>query len=212
MVHLRSWRNGQDRPVVSGTSLAGVIRQRALRIAKTLKGQAGEMLVDGMFGKRITSQEDEPSGSRVIVKETEVKHGIDDLVQNRVKIDRFTGGAYPQALFSQQPIFANEKEKTEVKVELELRQTVTIPDDIFNAEIGLLLLVLKDLWTGDLTIGGESNVGRGRLAGRWASLKLDEQSWVIRQAEGSRLEFEQGSPDKLESLFLTAWRAWRETK
>ncbi|RME40962.1 MAG: hypothetical protein D6796_16470, partial [Caldilineae bacterium] len=37
MVHLRSWRNGQFVPVVSGTSLAGVIRHRALRIANTLK-------------------------------------------------------------------------------------------------------------------------------------------------------------------------------
>ena len=38
-------------------------------------------------------------------------------------------------------------------------------------EVGLLLLLLKDLWTGDLPIGGESGVGRGRLAGLRAEVR-----------------------------------------
>ena len=54
MVHLRSWRGEEAKPVLSGTSLAGVMRGRALRIAKTCLGEtAGTDLVDEMFGKRI---------------------------------------------------------------------------------------------------------------------------------------------------------------
>ena len=37
MVHLRSKRNGIETPILSGTSLAGAMRARALKIAKTLK-------------------------------------------------------------------------------------------------------------------------------------------------------------------------------
>jgi hypothetical protein len=57
-------------------------------------------------------------------------------------------------------------------------------------EIGLLLLLLKDLWTGDLPLGGESSVGRGRLNGRWATLTYrngSEQTWQIK-ADGERLQ------------------------
>jgi CRISPR/Cas system CSM-associated protein Csm3 (group 7 of RAMP superfamily) len=82
-------------------------------------------------------------------------------VQSRIKIDRFTGGAYPTALFSEQPVFA--KDDTELTLYLELLS----PKDY---EIGLLLLLLKDLWTGDLPLGGEISVGRGRLRGRSATL------------------------------------------
>jgi len=42
---------------------------------------------------------------------------------------------------------------------------------------GLLLLLLRDLWTGDLPLGGESSVGRGRLKGRSATLAYDGKTW-----------------------------------
>jgi hypothetical protein len=82
---------------------------------------------------------------------------------SRVKIDRFTGGAYESALFSEQPEIGI-PDKESVTLDLTLRN----PND---AELGLLLLLLKDLWTGDLPIGGESSVGRGRLKGIKATLE-----------------------------------------
>lgn len=178
MIHLHSPREGSDRPIVSGTSLAGAIRARALRIANTLHGrEAGRDLVDGMFGRRIEGRDDKPSGSRVLVEEG-VLEGTRDLVQSRVKIDRFTGGSYPGALFSQQPAFGGVG--SSLGMELSLRQ----PRD---AEIGLLLLVLKDLWTGDLPLGGESGVGRGRLKGVCANLALRRRGqavdWMLERSE-----------------------------
>lgn len=179
MVHLRSRRGNDLRPILSGTSLAGAVRGRALRIANTMLGrEAGATLVNDMFGQRIEGRGDEPTGSRVVTQEAELS-GTQDWVQSRVKIDRFTGGAYPQALFTQQPAFGGNG--ATVPVHFTLRNPT-------EAEIGLLLLVLKDLWTGDLPLGGESSVGRGRLQGRQATLTQlrsgQTETWVLAQADG----------------------------
>ena len=79
----------------------------------------------------------------------------------------------------------------------------------FHAEIGLLLLVLKDLWTGDLPIGGESSVGRGRLRGKEATLSLKEMNWVLQETEPDQLTFSgTGKPDDLENIYLAAFKKW----
>ena len=204
MVHLRSYREGGEVPILSGTSLAGAVRARALRIANTLHDrETGGRLVDGIFG--IGGSKDQPTGSRVVTRETKVE-GTTDLVHGRVKIDRFTGGAYPQALFFQQPVFGGDG--SQVHVHLELRQPQA-------HEIGLLLLVLKDLWTGDLPLGGESSVGRGRLQGKRATLTLkgkEERTWELAQRADGRLEFGgDGKPEELED-FVTALHRYEEGK
>ncbi len=178
-VHLHSRRNSQDVPVLPGTSLAGVLRHRALRIAQTLtpNGRAKE-LVDSVFGadmeelkkwnkNRPPSERKTPWASRLEVKEAVVEN-TQMLVQTRVKIDRFTGGAYDTALFDEAPAF-NPNGGKSVTLELKLRAGREQAAPI-EAEIGLLLLLLKDLWTADLPVGGASSVGRGRLRGDSAEL------------------------------------------
>ncbi len=162
MVHLHArQQNGSLAPIVSGTSLGGALRARALKIARTLTTQArARALIDQMFGVDMDGTA-EPSASRVSVRETVIKQAWTDLVQHRVSIDRFTGGARETALFNEQPAFG--EPDTTLNVDLRLVN----PQDY---EIGLLLLVLKDLWTGDVPLGGESSVGRGRLQGREAHL------------------------------------------
>ncbi len=206
-VHLRSLRIDSDddpqfamKPVLSGTSLAGVIRHRAQRIALTMieNEKAADALVNGMFG---FTDKKKSQGSRVAIRETEIKNGVDDLIQTRIKIDRFTGGAYPNALFSEQPVFGKSKTDTCVHLHLELRKTPAAR--YFEAEVGLLLLVLKDLWTGDLPVGGESSVGRGRLFGVNAKMYLGDKMWEIIQKE-SGLEFK-GKHDDLQKRFVNAF-------
>ena len=205
MVHLR---NAAGEPILSGTSLAGALRGRALRIANTvLEGETvAKVLIDSMFGRRIKDSNDEPTGSHLIVEESVIKNGINDRIQNRVKIDRFTGGAYPQALFSQQPIFARDEKPTTVQIKFALRKTPANKDD-FNASVGLLLLVLKDLWTEDLPLGGESSVGRGRLCGQKATLRLSNDEWVIEDGGNGRLSLPANS-QQLES-FVQALQEWK---
>lgn len=170
-VHLKSG----DKPILSGTSITGVLRHRADRIVKTISNANSSAFVDELFGK-VEEKTKEASASRLIVHETVIENTT-ELVQTRIAIDRFTGGAYHGALFEEQPIFA--KDTTTVKLKLELRN----PKD---GEIGLLLLLLKDLWTGNLPIGGESAIGRGRLQGIKAQAKI-EKVWTIEQ-QGDRLE------------------------
>jgi hypothetical protein len=77
-------------------------------------------------------------------------------------------------------------------------------------EIGVLLLLLKDLWTGDLPLGGEISVGRGRLAGKSAELRLQrdggEQVWRI-SAENGALRVE-GDRQQLESFVSERLRGY----
>ena len=173
VVHLKSHRpnKSESQSVLSGTSLAGVLRHRAERIVKTL-GSCSP-IVDKLFGFVVGK---DSQASRLVVHEKVIQDAT-DLVQNRIAIDRFTGGAYHGALFDEQPIFGGS-----VCIELELRNPQ-------NYEIGLLLLLLKDLWTSDLPVGGESSIGRGRLKGIQADLiwnrPQNPKQWQISEENGT---------------------------
>ncbi len=193
MVHLRSRRDrdGKPVPILSGTSLAGALRARALRIAKTMGPETRAAdLVDELFGPRIRSSRDKPRASRLTTAETEIRSHL-DLVHTRLKIDRFTGGAYPGALFSEQPVWGTKD--TTITIQLAIQQ----PKD---SHLGLVLLLLKDLWTGDLPLGGEISVGRGRLKGQEATLQHkhpdSSRQWRLIQ-DGDRLRVE-GDKEALE--------------
>ena len=173
---------------MSGTSLAGVLRHRAERIVNTLEKPT--TIIDEMFGPDFSKDKTKQAkASRLIVHEKEIEHAT-ELVQTRIAIDRFTGGAYHGALFDEQPIFGSDK--TIVTIELELRK----PE---KHDIGLLLLLLKDLWTSDLPVGGESSIGRGRLQGIHAKMNLYEsgesQEWIIHQQCDKSLHI--SHPEKL---------------
>jgi hypothetical protein len=142
----------------------------------------------------------------LIVAEEAIAGGEAGLVQSRVAIDRVTGGAYPTALFNEQPVFGG----PDTAVRMTLR--VENPEP---AEVGLLLLVLKDLWTGDLPVGGGAAIGRGRLVGRQASIDLRQgadslERWEITARDGSLAI--SGDRDQLEDLVaaLGRWLAWTE--
>lgn len=163
-LHAGNARDHSRKPVISGTSWAGAIRHRALRIAKTLAADEtrAEAMVRDLFGWMPEGRREGGWASRVTTDETEIKGG-QTLYQTRVRIDRFTGGAFDGALFDEAPVYG--KKNTTVGFHLHVRNPK--PE-----EIGLLLLTLKDLWTRDLPLGGEVSVGRGRLQGLTATVKI----------------------------------------
>lgn len=160
---------------IPGSSLKGAIRARAERIVNTLR-KADTSIITELFG-----EVDDRAGSetakrgKLRVKETLLPTFISEL-HHRVKIDRFTGGTIEAALFDTQPVYPNLNDKT-------LEVTITLQDytnkDYQDYEAGLMLLVLKDLWTGDLAIGGEKSVGRGVLQGNRAYIHRDNRSEPI---------------------------------
>jgi CRISPR/Cas system CSM-associated protein Csm3 (group 7 of RAMP superfamily) len=156
--HIKS--NGK--PVLPGTSIKGAIRARAERIVKTL-GKS-ESIIKDLFGD-VDEKSKEAKKGKITVEET-IIDGYPEEVQTRIKIDRFTGGAIEGALLETKPLFSQKNGKT-----INLKITIR---DYKDYEAGLMLLVLKDLWTGDLPIGGEKAIGRGVLEGRHAEIKWDD--------------------------------------
>lgn len=185
MAHLESRRNGQMAPILSGSSLAGAMRAQALRIAHTVSGDEDKAMafVRRLFGYmpiEVQDSDAEKIASRVLVKEAEIRD-YQKLVQSRVAIDRFTGGALESALFTEQPVFGGQTTLT-----LVARPPLLLDSEAaqrqWQAEKGLLLLVLKDLWTGFMPIGGEASVGRGRLQGKKGSLVDENGRWELGKA------------------------------
>ncbi len=156
--------------ILPGTSLAGVLRTRALRIARVVRANKHdhEKWVDELFGPRLvgtTNQDFRPQASRLKITEkpfTDSKR----LRPNRIKIDRFTGGVVDGALFDEEPIY-----RGKVEVSMELRNPR-------EGETGLVLLLLKDLLTRDLPVGGTSSVGRGVFRGT-ATIKIGDEDYTL---------------------------------
>ena len=187
MVHLT---NHAKQPILSGTSVAGALRQQARRILSVVRPNDPPFL-DDLFGV-------DAKASRLTVEETKIEEPQFDLVQNRVAIDRFTGGALDSALFNEQPVFGT----SETRLHINLR--VINPTD---GDIGLLLLLLKDLWTGLLPLGGEISVGRGRLKGESAEMVLQQngkkESFSIK-SNGEALDIKP-SAERLQPLVDALW-------
>lgn len=153
VVHLCS----AAKPVLPGTGLTGALRAQALRIARLVReGHGdGDLWVDRLFGPRL-EREDQNSrqamASKLRISESFVKNG-GARRQTRIAIDRFTGGVIQGALFDEQVQVGGQ-----FKARLELR-------DPTDAETGLILLLVKDLLSGHIPVGGATSVGRGVLRG-----------------------------------------------
>jgi CRISPR/Cas system CSM-associated protein Csm3 (group 7 of RAMP superfamily) len=145
-------------PILPGTSLGGVLRSQAGRIARLVRRRQGDgdRWIGRLFGPRFEGQRPPPGfelfASRLRVGEAVIDGGR-SRQQTRMAIDRFTQGVIPTALFDEQIHSGGD-----VEVQLELR-------DPRPGELGLALLVLKDLLSGELVVGGTSAVGRGVLQG-----------------------------------------------
>ena len=168
IVHLHS----NDKPVIPGTSFAGAFRHRAALIVNTLNWKIhgkDEDAVCEMFGP-IHKQDDKTKqqtdlwASRVTIEEHIVEN-VKPQWQDRVAIDRFTGGSLQSALFNEKPVYPCSLKELEPNIRLRL--TLEEPE---KEEIGLLLLTLRDFWYGHAALGGETSNGRGTLQGIKAKL------------------------------------------
>lgn len=158
-----SMKSGDDY-IMTGTSLKGAIRSRAERIVNTL-GKKG--IIENLFGYvKENDPSDKAKKGRIQIDEVKLPDYISEM-QSRIKIDRFTGGVMTGALFDSMPLFSKGEEIKDIKI------TIT---DYKHYEAGLMLLVLKDLWTGDLAVGGEKSVGRGVFEGIEADVCWDNKT------------------------------------
>lgn len=173
------------RSVLPGTSLAGVLRNRAGRIASVVRQGKGDakLWVDRMFGPESENGEADDaslSASRLYVSECPMEKGT-RMRPSRIRIDRFTQGVAKGALFDEEPDY-----DSTLKVVLELRNPR-------EGEAGLLLLLIKDLISGDLALGGSASVGRGIVSG----------SGVIETSDGQVVPLDPAK--EMEVEVLDAW-------
>ncbi len=158
----------QGKAILSGTSIAGAIRSHANRLLNTIEK---EHLIEELFGPMPANVERQGSrASRIRVTESIIKNSC-SYRQSRVKIDRFTGSAIDTALFDEQPSIGGAAAFDVVLLN---------PKD---EEIGLLLLVARDLACGFLPLGGGASVGRGILKGNFVADLRDEKGGWKRIAE-----------------------------
>ncbi|MGQ9558584.1 MAG: RAMP superfamily CRISPR-associated protein [Desulfurispora sp.] len=161
--------------ILPGTALRGALRNRAERIVRTLGGNPS-ILLDELFGrvekkaapsgkphKEFTNPTKQKGKLRVGESILDSRYFINEI-QMRISIDRFTGGALAGRLFDSMPLWPLDQSGNAL---LELQMEIV---EYAPWQIGLILLLLKDLWTGDLPLGGEKAIGRGVLTGHSACL------------------------------------------
>ena len=192
--HIRS--GGED--VLPGTSLKGVLRHRAAMILSELGEQNPERTDDfrNLFGytetaRQISESKSASLRSRLFVDESVIA-GAHSEMQTRVQIDRLTGGVRHGAFLEAMPLWSN---KGSERLHLHLRVS-----QCKDWEAGLLLLLLKDLWTSDLPVGGERSVGRGSLAGLSATIRWGTHSCELKPDGNKILLALEGERVWLESL------------
>ena len=155
--------------VLPGTSVKGAIRHRALKILKTLEIDNAQEQINNLFGT--AGKNIDPIKGRVLIEEKKIKKVYPEI-QNRIKIDRFTGGTIKTALFNSMPLWSNDHHDESVTIVIKIR-------NYKKWEAGLMLHVLKDLWSEDLPIGGEKNIGRGALKGNKATITWKNKQLII---------------------------------
>jgi CRISPR/Cas system CSM-associated protein Csm3 (group 7 of RAMP superfamily) len=140
-------RDEAGRPVLPGTSLAGVLRKRTRELL-------GEAVAIELFGA--DTDADDPSPSALVVDDATLVAGTTSSetgTSSRTAIDRDRASAAPGLLFTDEIVPAG--------AEFRLRMHLVDPNDITRAHLRALLRSLADE---HLTIGSTTRSGRGRLA------------------------------------------------
>lgn len=174
-----------DIPVISGSSLKGALRNRGFKIVKTLLDSCDlnkevQEKLDNLFGyvKKEKEKDSASLKSRVVVEEIKLAD-VEEIEHTRIKIDRFTGGVMEGALFNSKPVWHKGEN---IKVCIKVRNALTW-------EVGLFLLIIKDLCNEDLPIGGEKSIGRGLLRYNKTEICYGNEMYVIeREREPKNLD------------------------
>jgi CRISPR/Cas system CSM-associated protein Csm3 (group 7 of RAMP superfamily) len=189
--HLKS--GGKN--ILSGSSIKGALRGRAERILNTIQKVPDQSvtltILTGLFGD-VEKKSDEVKvkkdgytvPSRVFVDEISIED-VKEEIQTRIQIDRFTGATVDGALIEEMPLFPVKDKEHLKNFRIKIKNAT-------DTDKGLMLLLLKDLWTADLPIGGEKSIGRGVLNGIKATVFDGELTFT--------LEDDFSDPEKVKTL------------
>lgn len=171
-------------PIIPGTSWNGALRSDALKILRMLGCRDASDKMDQWFGfVRERKAKDKPQAcqSMIVVGESKLEKSR-GLTITRNKIDRFSAATVSTALYTEYAYFGGFTD-LEIKVKKDVSKA-------YEVAVGLMILVLKDLHGGYISVGGQGAIGRGIFALR------DGESWTLSENQ------EQNSSDKyLKALY-----------
>lgn len=184
MAPLVTFKDGEEQPLLPGSSLKGVFRSHAERIMRTL---STEDTVCDLFSRhsscggrlqRNVAPKDAYAGScpacrlfgstayssRFYVDDAYIVPGTKWTYDRRdgVGIDRFTGGVAGPAKFEMLAVAAGARWNTKIAVR-----------NFEGWQLGIVFAVLRDLEDGYLRLGSASSRGFGAVRGEWKGVTLN---------------------------------------
>ena len=167
--------------VIPGTSVKGVIRKQAEHICRAV-GRYEDDFLGSLMG--YSKSDKAKQRSRLRTYEVYLREGVEAVNQSHVRIDRFTGGHIGSGLYTNKPVWQQKADE----------KTMTMRFAISGcsaAEAGLMLLILKDIWTGQLAFGGDKAGGSGVMQGLKAVISYQgNQHTMEKTADGIKASAE----------------------
>lgn len=163
------WDNKSLTLFIPGTSVKGVLRHQCSRILNVLG--CGTTMTDKLFGYSNDKTKESHKG-RVLVNEVYFNTAYTQEEQHRIRIDRFTGGVMNGALFADHPLRNTKGAKLTFPLHIRIK-------DCSNSEAGLAMLLVKDLMSGQVTMGANRTIGCGRIKGKSVTIQYNGESYVI---------------------------------
>lgn len=164
-----SWEDKSLTLFIPGTSVKGVLRHQCVRILNVLG--RGATMTDKLFGYSNDKTKKSHKG-RVLVNEVYFDRAYTQEEQHRIRVDKFTGGVMNGALFADHPLRNTKGEKLTFPLHIRIK-------DCTDSEAGLTMLLVKDLMTGQVTMGANRTIGCGRIRGNSVTIRYNDESYVI---------------------------------
>lgn len=152
--------------LIPGSSFKGILRSRVETIANHFGSLDKALELFGELNK-------DNILSRVFVKESIIDNSeyLKEIEYNRIKTDKFTSGVKYGSLMQDIPIMGNSN--------FHIIYRKMGDKKIDDYAIGILSLALRDLGTENLTIGGNSSIGRGRFKADMLSIESGKEKIKI---------------------------------
>ena len=177
--------------IIPGSSIKGVVKNQMSKIAGYL---GKERLIDRAFG---TGGESASEGRRgnLFFHDTVVGKGGDNArnpIRHRIHIDKFTGGVFNGALFSERNVSGN------VSFDIEI-----LRDDSSEVVLGLLVMALRDICIHTVNFGSGYANGKGFI---------DADKLTIESDNGTKVDisFKNNNIDDSAGIIAGALSALRE--
>ncbi len=168
-VNSESIKNSAGDYFVPGSSIKGVLKGRIYSIGEYMK--LNKNILDEMFGAEAEISNTDTGIAGKVMFEDAIIDKSRARVIHRVKIDKFTGGAYGGGKFDEMPVAGV------------LTITVRVPKKMVNscAAAALVMMALRDLGCGVISLGGLSSVGRGFIEADALNIDNEDERKIFRQ-------------------------------